>query len=87
MAHDVFISYSNKDKAIADAVCASLEVTGIRVWIAHRDTRPGAEWEEAIGDGLAGRQTLDCLSTYFAVLARLDDPVKFGPGVPRGGRR
>jgi hypothetical protein len=25
MAHDVFISYSSKDKPVADAVCAGLE--------------------------------------------------------------
>ena len=29
MAHDVFISYSSKDKVIADAVCARLEARGI----------------------------------------------------------
>jgi hypothetical protein len=31
MAHDVFISYSNKDKVVADAVCAKLEEKGIAV--------------------------------------------------------
>ena len=42
MAHDAFISYSSKDKTIADAVCARLEARGIRCWIAPRDVRPGA---------------------------------------------
>jgi len=36
VAHDVFISYSSKDKTIADAVCARLEMRGIRCWIARR---------------------------------------------------
>ena len=31
MAHDVFVSYSVKDKTTADAICASLEANGIRV--------------------------------------------------------
>ena len=30
MSHDVFISYSHKDKAVADAVCARFEASGIR---------------------------------------------------------
>jgi hypothetical protein len=37
MAFDVFISYSTKDKATADAACAALESAGIRCWIAPRD--------------------------------------------------
>src|SRR6478609_4789080 len=41
MAHDVFISHSAQDKAVADAVCAALERAGIRCWIAPRDVLPG----------------------------------------------
>jgi tetratricopeptide (TPR) repeat protein len=48
MAHDVFVSYSVKDKATADAICASLEANGIRVWIAPRDVMPGSDWGESI---------------------------------------
>lgn len=46
MAHEVFVSYSSKDKAVADAVCAALEARGIRCWIAPRDVEPGADWDE-----------------------------------------
>jgi ankyrin repeat protein len=48
MAYDAFISYSSKDKPVADAVCASLEAGGIRCWIAPRDILPGREWGAAI---------------------------------------
>ena len=48
MAHDVFISYSIKDKPIADAICAHLEAAGIRCWIAPRDITPGEDWPTAI---------------------------------------
>ena len=48
MAHDAFISYSNQDKAIADAACAILENAGTRCWIAPRDVPPGSEWAAAI---------------------------------------
>ena len=41
MKYDVFISYSHKDKAAADAVCASLEADGVRCWYAPRDIAPG----------------------------------------------
>ncbi|HLV86627.1 MAG TPA: toll/interleukin-1 receptor domain-containing protein [Candidatus Sulfotelmatobacter sp.] len=52
MAHDVFISHSSKDKAIADAVCARLEARGIRCWIAPRDVEPGQPYGEAIIDAI-----------------------------------
>ncbi|HBE43335.1 MAG TPA: hypothetical protein DDW27_19465, partial [Bacteroidales bacterium] len=48
MAHDVFISYSNKDKTAADAVCSILEQDGIRCWMAPRDITPGVPFAEAI---------------------------------------
>jgi hypothetical protein len=48
MAHDVFISYSHKDKAIADAICSNLETAGMRCWIAPRDIAPGMDWPTAI---------------------------------------
>src|SRR5713101_8280389 len=48
MAHDVFISYSSKDKPVADAVCAGLEGRGIRCWAAPRDILPGSDWGAAI---------------------------------------
>ena len=48
MTHEVFISYSHHDKAIADGVCANLEQAGIRCWIAPRDIVPGEDWPTAI---------------------------------------
>lgn len=52
MGHDVFISYSSKDKKVADAACALIERRGHRCWIAPRDILPGVEWGEAIIDGI-----------------------------------
>jgi hypothetical protein len=56
VAHDVFISYSTKDKAIADAVCGTLEARGIRCWIAPRDIQPSCNWAAAVMDGIAESQ-------------------------------
>jgi mannitol/fructose-specific phosphotransferase system IIA component len=54
MRRDVFISYSSKDKSVADAVCAALEDARISCWIAPRDVQPGrpfsGEITRAIGD-------------------------------------
>ncbi len=52
MAHDVFISYSIHDKAIADAVCAALENKKVRCWIAPRDVLAGVPYAEAIIDAI-----------------------------------
>ncbi|HNS51036.1 MAG TPA: TIR domain-containing protein [Anaerolineae bacterium] len=48
MAHDVFISYSSHDKAVADAACATLESRKIRCWIAPRDVPAGQTWAGAL---------------------------------------
>src|SRR5262249_20158364 len=58
MAHDVFISYSSRDKPTADAVCAELESQGLRCWIARRDVLPGREWGEAITAAIEEAQVL-----------------------------
>jgi len=46
--HDVFVSYSTGDKAVADAIVARLEQSAIRCWVAPRDVMPGTMWGEAI---------------------------------------
>ena len=52
MDHDVFISHSHHDKALADAACARLEAHGIRCWIAPRDVPPGANWAGAVAEAI-----------------------------------
>ncbi len=52
MPHDVFVSYSAKDKPVADAVCATLESRKIRCWIAPRDVLPGADYATALINGI-----------------------------------
>ena len=53
MAHDVFISYSSKDREIAEAACAALEAKGVSVWIAPRDILPGGDWGASIVHAIA----------------------------------
>ena len=63
MAHDVFISYSHKDKSYADAICAKLESEGLRCWYAPRDIAPGAEWASAIIDAIEGTKAFILIFT------------------------
>src|SRR5438477_594977 len=58
MAHDVFISYSSQDKAVADALCARLEGDKTRCWIAPRDVLAGIPYAEALTDALAASRLI-----------------------------
>jgi streptogramin lyase len=66
VAHDVFVSYSHKDKLQADAVCAALEATGIRCWIAPRDAVPGEEWGGAIVGAIRSSRVMVLLFSSHA---------------------
>jgi hypothetical protein len=57
-SHDVFVSYSTRDKPVADAVVSRLEQANIRCWIAPRDVMPGMVWAEAIIAALASSRLM-----------------------------
>ena len=46
------MSYSSKNKNVADAIVADFEQHGIRCWYAPRDIMPGSSWVSAITDAL-----------------------------------
>ena len=52
MEKQVFISHSQKDKAIAEIICSSLEQAGIECWIAPRDIPYGTDWAGEIADAI-----------------------------------
>jgi hypothetical protein len=60
IAHDIFIRYAAKDKATADALCATLEASGIGCRIAPRDILPGIDWGEAIIEASKARGNIPC---------------------------
>lgn len=70
MAHDVFISNSSKDKAVADEVCATLESHGVRCWIAGRDIEPGQTWSEAIIDAIRASRAMVLIHSAHANTSR-----------------
>ena len=55
-AYDAFISYSSKNKAVADALCHFLEENRIRCWMAPRDILPGKEYGEVIDQAIREAQ-------------------------------
>ena len=59
MAYDVFVSYSIKDRLLADALCHKLEEDNIRCWIAPRDISPGGSWAGEIADAIPNLRAVD----------------------------
>lgn len=88
MTHAVFISYSSKDEAHANAVCAGLEQEGLSCWIAPRDVRPGMEYGAEIVRAIRSARVLLLLFTAQSnssphVLKEVERAVKYGvPVVP-----
>lgn len=70
MVHDVFISYSHKDKPVADTLCANLESNCIRCWIAPRDIAPGLDWPEAISNAIASSRVMVLVFSTSSNLSR-----------------
>ena len=66
MAHDVFVSYSVKDKVVADAIVARLEADSIRCWVAPRDVVPGADWGESIINAIESSRIMVLVFTSSA---------------------
>ena len=50
--HEVFISYSVKDKEIADKICHALESNSMNCWIGPRNIRTGKNYVEEIIGGI-----------------------------------
>ncbi len=55
---DVFVSYSSKNKTVADSIVSDFEANGIKCWYAPRDIMPGEEWVTAITEALQKTKVL-----------------------------
>jgi formylglycine-generating enzyme required for sulfatase activity/F0F1-type ATP synthase epsilon subunit len=53
MSHEVFISYADEDKSVADAICKALEDGGVRCWYAPRDVPYEVDYEDAIIEAIS----------------------------------
>lgn len=55
---DVFVSYATPDREAAFRIAEQLEAQSVSCWIAPRDVAPGAEYGQAIIDGIEGAKAL-----------------------------
>lgn len=58
MAREIFVSYSQPDRACAFELTDHLEAKGFTVWIAPRDVSPAADWAEEIIDAISAARVM-----------------------------
>lgn len=63
---DVFISYSSKNKQLADAMCHALEQHKIKCWIAPRNVQPGNPYAREIINGIENSKLMVLVFTHDA---------------------
>jgi hypothetical protein len=83
----IFISFTEKDLAVAQRTYAKLSSEGIRCWMAPNDMAPGQNWAEAIVDAIDASVAMVLL---FSRAANASEHVKNELGLAherRGGRR
>ncbi|MGD9850960.1 MAG: toll/interleukin-1 receptor domain-containing protein [Nitrospirales bacterium] len=66
---DVFISYANEDRSLAQRLAAGLEQSGMSVWW-DRQIQVGSEWDKSIEDALAVAKCVVVLWTGHAKASR-----------------
>lgn len=86
MIHNVFISHSVEDKAVAETVRKVLEEKGIKCWIAHRDILPSMPYCAAIIDAITECQMMvfifsSCSNSSQHVMRELDLAVNRGTSI------
>ena len=55
---DAFLSYASADAEVAKQVCARLEASGLRIWMAPRDVPAGAHYADALVRAINGSRAL-----------------------------
>lgn len=55
--YDIFISYSDKDRELAQRVYEALKAEGLKCWIAFNDIPHGEVWAKAITQGIKNSKT------------------------------
>ena len=66
MTHDVFISYSSKNKNAAQAVCHILEQNKVKCWMAPRDIPGGFLYGDLIDDAISSCKVFVLIFSEFS---------------------
>jgi len=67
MSHQLFISYSHKDKAFASNVAKDLENEGYDIWLDRTDIQTGSRWDDEVVKGLETSRVFMVLLSQAAV--------------------
>lgn len=70
MNHDVFISYSSKEKNIADGVCHFLESNGVKCWIAPRDIQASSDYGDLIDEAIKSCRVVVLVYSHYSFLSK-----------------
>ena len=70
MDHDIFISYSSKQKSVADGVCHYLEENGYRCWMAPRDIPAGSTYGDLIDNAIVDSKLVVLVFSQSAALSK-----------------
>jgi hypothetical protein len=63
MNHDIFISYSRKDKTVVEVLCSALDEAGISYWIDRKDILPGDSFPGEIANAIEHSKLLVFVSS------------------------
>ena len=69
MNHDVFISYSSKNSAAAQAICHELEDNNIKCWMAPRDIPVGAKYASVITQAIKECKAVVLVFSEFSAIS------------------
>ena len=56
MKKQVFLSFSNEDRQLAEKICDGLERHGLQCWMSSRDIPPGADYQPSTVDAIAAAE-------------------------------
>ena len=70
MSHDVFISYSSKEKSVADGVCHFLESNGVKCWIAPRDIPASSDYGDLIDEAIKSCRVVVLVYSQYSFLSK-----------------
>jgi ribosomal protein S27E len=63
MARDIFISYTQRDRSVAEELCRGLESSGLACWIAPRNIEAGMDWTNGI---IGAIESCKCMVLVFS---------------------
>lgn len=66
MHHHVFISHVDADQAAANAICDTLEISGVRCWVAPRDLEPGPAGAKGMVNAIKSSRVMLLLFSHAA---------------------